>query len=61
MLFLFEEASKPLAEVNDIYREPLTLELPRNDSSLSIGSSLSSGRHVNYFFEKWKKIIQWKI
>ncbi|VDN56295.1 unnamed protein product [Dracunculus medinensis] len=44
MLFLFEEASKPLAEVNDIYREPLTLELPRNDSSLSIGSSLSSGR-----------------
>uniref|UniRef100_A0A915A4P3 MAP kinase-activating death domain protein n=1 Tax=Parascaris univalens TaxID=6257 RepID=A0A915A4P3_PARUN len=37
-------ASKPLGEVNDVYREPLTLELPQSESALSIGSSLSSGR-----------------
>ncbi|VDK47699.1 unnamed protein product [Anisakis simplex] len=36
-------ASKPLGEVNDVYREPLTLELPQSESALSIGSS-SSGR-----------------
>ncbi|VDM59907.1 unnamed protein product [Angiostrongylus costaricensis] len=35
---------KPLAEVNDVYREPLTLELPPNDSAASTGSSISSGR-----------------
>ncbi|WKY14190.1 hypothetical protein Q1695_000048 [Nippostrongylus brasiliensis] len=35
---------KPLAEVNDVYREPLTLELPPSESAASVGSSLSSGR-----------------
>ncbi|KAK6759878.1 hypothetical protein RB195_021445 [Necator americanus] len=35
---------KPLAEVNDVYKEPLTLELPPSDSVASIGSSISSGR-----------------
>ncbi|KJH48733.1 DENN domain protein [Dictyocaulus viviparus] len=35
---------KPLAEVNDVYKEPLTLELPPSDSATSLGSSISSGR-----------------
>ncbi|KAK6034869.1 hypothetical protein COOONC_27626 [Cooperia oncophora] len=35
---------KPLTEVNDVYKEPLTLELPPGDGVASTGSSLSSGR-----------------
>ncbi|VDO98239.1 unnamed protein product [Heligmosomoides polygyrus] len=35
---------KPLAEVNDVYKEPLTLELPPSDSVASVNSSFSSGR-----------------
>ena len=38
------EAAKPLSEVNDIYRAPKKLELPKSESALSIDSSLSSGR-----------------
>ena len=38
--------SKPLGEVNDVYKEPITLELPQSESAISIGSSLSSGRSV---------------
>lgn len=41
---------KPLAEVNDVYKEPLTLELPPSDSVASIGSSISSGRLVSCNF-----------
>ncbi|VDO55739.1 unnamed protein product, partial [Haemonchus placei] len=35
---------KPLAQVNDVYKEPLTLELPPSESVTSVGSSFSSGR-----------------
>ncbi|VDM72694.1 unnamed protein product [Strongylus vulgaris] len=35
---------KPLAEVNDVYKGPLTLELPPSDSAASIGSSISNDR-----------------
>uniref|UniRef100_A0A1I7U7I0 MAP kinase-activating death domain protein n=1 Tax=Caenorhabditis tropicalis TaxID=1561998 RepID=A0A1I7U7I0_9PELO len=38
------EVIKPLAEVNYIYKEPMTLELPQSESAVSIDSSLSSGR-----------------
>lgn len=38
---------KPLAEVNDVYKEPLTLELPPSDSVASVNSSFSSGRFVS--------------
>ncbi|UMM38753.1 hypothetical protein L5515_016107 [Caenorhabditis briggsae] len=38
------EVTKPLAEVNYIYKEPMTLELPPSESAVSIDSSLSSGR-----------------
>ncbi|EFO96870.1 CRE-AEX-3 protein [Caenorhabditis remanei] len=38
------EVTKPLAEVNYIYKEPMTLELPQSESAVSIDSSLSSGR-----------------
>uniref|UniRef100_A0A1I7Z584 MAP kinase-activating death domain protein n=1 Tax=Steinernema glaseri TaxID=37863 RepID=A0A1I7Z584_9BILA len=38
------ETSKPLGEVNYIYKEPLRLELPLSDSAQSIHSSASSGR-----------------
>ncbi|CCD62711.1 MAP kinase-activating death domain protein [Caenorhabditis elegans] len=38
------EVTKPLAEVNYIYKEPMTLELPQSESVVSIDSSLSSGR-----------------
>ncbi|CAI2355571.1 unnamed protein product [Caenorhabditis sp. 36 PRJEB53466] len=38
------EVTKPLAEVNYVYKEPMTLELPPSESAVSIGSSLSSGR-----------------
>ncbi|PAV73893.1 hypothetical protein WR25_16074 [Diploscapter pachys] len=36
--------TKPLAEVNDVYKEPVSLELPLSESRVSIGSSISSGR-----------------
>ncbi|CAD6188935.1 unnamed protein product [Caenorhabditis auriculariae] len=39
-----EQVTKPLAEVNDVYKEPLTLELPQSTSAVSISSSFSSGR-----------------
>ncbi|TMS37002.1 hypothetical protein L596_004034 [Steinernema carpocapsae] len=39
-----QETSKPLGEVNYIYKEPLRLELPLSDSAQSIHSSASSGR-----------------
>ncbi|VDO57673.1 unnamed protein product [Haemonchus placei] len=35
---------KPLAQVNDVYKEPLTLELPNSESVTSVESSFSSGR-----------------
>uniref|UniRef100_A0A8R1DES0 MAP kinase-activating death domain protein n=1 Tax=Caenorhabditis japonica TaxID=281687 RepID=A0A8R1DES0_CAEJA len=38
------EVTKPLAEVNYVYREPMSLELPQSESVVSIDSSLSSGR-----------------
>lgn len=38
------EASKPLSEVNDVYKAPKKLELPQSESALSIDSSISSGR-----------------
>ncbi|KAK0397442.1 hypothetical protein QR680_002130 [Steinernema hermaphroditum] len=38
------ETSKPLGEVNYVYKEPLRLELPLSDSAQSIHSSASSGR-----------------
>ncbi|CAJ0563972.1 unnamed protein product, partial [Mesorhabditis spiculigera] len=36
-------ASKPLGEVNDVYKEPLNLEIPASESAVSLGSSISSG------------------
>lgn len=45
ILWMFaEKITKPLAEVNDVYREPLTLELPHSETAVSIDSSISSGR-----------------
>ncbi|CAB3400657.1 unnamed protein product [Caenorhabditis bovis] len=38
------EVTKPLAEVNDVYHEPMSLELPPSESAVSIESSISSGR-----------------
>uniref|UniRef100_A0A7E4W4U7 MAP kinase-activating death domain protein n=1 Tax=Panagrellus redivivus TaxID=6233 RepID=A0A7E4W4U7_PANRE len=38
------EAAKPLSEVDDVYCAPKKLELPHNESALSIDSSASSGR-----------------
>jgi len=38
------ETSKPLSEVNDVYKAPKKLELPQSESALSIDSSISSGR-----------------
>ncbi|CAL2052823.1 unnamed protein product [Caenorhabditis brenneri] len=38
------EVTKPLAEVNYIYKEPMALEFPQSESAVSIDSSLSSGR-----------------
>uniref|UniRef100_A0AC34Q660 MAP kinase-activating death domain protein n=1 Tax=Panagrolaimus sp. JU765 TaxID=591449 RepID=A0AC34Q660_9BILA len=38
------EASKPLSEVDDVYKAPKKLEFPQSESALSIDSSLSSGR-----------------
>uniref|UniRef100_A0A7I4XT80 MAP kinase-activating death domain protein n=1 Tax=Haemonchus contortus TaxID=6289 RepID=A0A7I4XT80_HAECO len=35
---------KPLAQVNDVYKEPLSLELPPSESATSVESSFSSGR-----------------
>ncbi|CAJ0938342.1 unnamed protein product, partial [Mesorhabditis belari] len=36
-------ASKPLGEVNDVYKEPLNLEIPPSETVASFGSSVSSG------------------
>ncbi|GMR61954.1 hypothetical protein PMAYCL1PPCAC_32149, partial [Pristionchus mayeri] len=36
-------ADRPISSVNDVYKEPLRLELPQSESALSIGSSISSG------------------
>ncbi|VDK89012.1 unnamed protein product [Litomosoides sigmodontis] len=38
------EAAKPLGEVNDVYKEPLTLAIPRSESLHSVCSSTSSGQ-----------------
>ncbi|MCP9265477.1 MAP kinase-activating death domain protein [Dirofilaria immitis] len=38
------EAAKPLGEVDDVYKEPLTLAIPKSESIHSIGSSTSSGQ-----------------
>ncbi|KAL3983054.1 DENN (AEX-3) domain family protein [Acanthocheilonema viteae] len=37
-------AAKPLGEVDDVYKEPLTLAIPRSESVHSVGSSTSSGQ-----------------
>ncbi|CAG9540111.1 unnamed protein product [Cercopithifilaria johnstoni] len=37
-------AAKPLGEVDDVYKEPLTLAIPRSESVQSVNSSTSSGR-----------------
>ncbi|EJD73703.1 MAP kinase-activating death domain-containing protein [Loa loa] len=37
-------AAKPLGEVDDVYKEPLTLAIPRSESVHSAGSSTSSGQ-----------------
>ncbi|VDK82304.1 unnamed protein product, partial [Onchocerca ochengi] len=37
-------AAKPLGEVDDVYKEPLTLSIPRSESIHSVRSSTSSGQ-----------------
>ena len=56
--------AEPLGEVNEVYKEPVALELPLEASFRSGGSSISSARYTDNFCLFWLLItcvVEWKL